>query len=86
MPTSIRLDEETTRLLESTARRLKRARSAVLQEAVREYCARAAEREAYPVERAKHLIGAFQSDESDLSENTGARVRELLEARRRDRR
>lgn len=79
MPTSIRLDHDTERALEEIAARRCESKSQVVRRAIAELVARES---ASPFERAADLIGSVHGGPDDLSEQTGRRFRELLEARR----
>lgn len=79
MPTSVRLDRKTERLVERLAREQGRTKSEVIRQAI----ALAAEKELgederTPYERSAHLIGCVSGGPPDLSVNTGAKVREIL--------
>lgn len=79
MPTSIRLDRDTDQALEEIAARRQETKSQVVRRAIAELVARES---ASPYERAADLIGTVRGGPDDLSERTGRRFRELLEARR----
>lgn len=79
MPTSVRLDRKTERLVERLAREQGRTKSEVIRQAI----VLAAEKELgederTPYERSAHLIGCVSGGPPDLSVNTGAKVREIL--------
>lgn len=86
MPTSVRLDARTERLINRLSRRSGRTKSQVIRDAI----ARLAEEEEAPREPAKtpyeamkHLIGIASGGPRDLSVRTGEKFRQLLLARRR---
>jgi hypothetical protein len=86
MPTSVRMDADTERLLEALASRLAVSRSEVIRRAVRalseaERSARTRP-QASPYERANDLLGSVTGGPPDLSAETGRRFAELLEAQR----
>jgi hypothetical protein len=80
MPMSVRLDASTDQALERIARRLGTTKSELARSAIRELITR---EEVGPRERAQDLIGCVSGGPTDLSERTGRRFRELLEARAR---
>jgi hypothetical protein len=82
MPFSVRFDPETEALIERLARTRGQSRSSVVREAVARYAAEADEddgKTAY--ERLEPFIGTWRSGRSDLSQNTGRKVAELLRDR-----
>jgi len=86
MPTSVRLDRKTERLVERLAREKGRTKSEVIRQAI----VLAAEKELRdqektPYERSAHLIGCVSGGPPDLSVNTGAKVREILRKKARSR-
>ena len=89
MPTSIRLDPQTERLLRQLARQRGQTKSEVVRAAIHslalemETGAEAANVTAF--DRFEHVVGIADSGGAALSEDTGAEVRELI-GRRRDRR
>ncbi len=88
MPTSVRLDTKTERLVERLARAKGRTKSEVIREAIviaadRDAQARIGDR---PYEAVAHLIGAVRGGPRDLSVKTGEKFRRLLVARKARRR
>ncbi len=79
MPTSVRLDAKTERVLERLARQRRMTKSAVIREAIH-IVADKEERtgSASPYEAVKDLIGCVSGGPPDLSERTGERFREIL--------
>lgn len=86
MPTSVRLDGRTRRLLERLMRSGSKTQSEVIREAI-EALARAESTgvESSPYAAVKDLIGCARGGPADLSEDTGTKFAELLSARRRNR-
>jgi hypothetical protein len=84
MPTSVRLDTKTERIVERLARQKGQTKSQVIREAI----AFAATRETRrpdprkPYEAIKHLIGIAHGGPPDLSERTGEKFTQMLLARR----
>lgn len=89
MPTSVRLDENTRRLLDRLMRKKGKTQSEVIREAI-EVLARSESTggDLSPYEAVEDLIGCVSGAPDDLSENTGKKFYELLlaERNRRDRR
>jgi hypothetical protein len=85
MPTSVRLDPKTERVVRSLARRTGRTRSQVIRDAIHRLATAEAEtRQGQTAfELWKDAIGCARGGPADLSENTGARFRSLLAAKRR---
>jgi Arc/MetJ-type ribon-helix-helix transcriptional regulator len=86
VPTSVRLDRKTERLVERLAREKGRTKSEVIRSAI----VLAVEKELgedkrTPYERSAHLIGCVSGGPPDLSVSTGARVREILSKKARSR-
>jgi hypothetical protein len=86
MPTSVRLDPDTERLITRLSRRTRRTKSQVIRDAI----ARLAEAEETsrepgrtPYEALKHLVGIARGGPRDLSVRTGDKFRQALRARRR---
>jgi predicted DNA-binding protein len=75
MPTSVRLDAETTRVLEELARSRSVSKSDVLREAIELL---AAQERVVPYDRVADLVGSVRSGPRDLSERTGELFRKLL--------
>lgn len=85
MPTSVRLDDRTRRLLKKLMRSRRKTQSEIIREAI-EALARTEESNAdelSPYRRVEDLIGCVSGGPADLSENTGRKFAELLAARRR---
>jgi hypothetical protein len=85
MPTSVRLDAKTERMVRSLARRTGRTRSQVIRDAIRHLAALESEAGQGPnvFELWKDAIGCAKGGPPDLSERTGDHFRSLLLARRR---
>jgi len=85
MPTSVRLDAKTERLVEKIARDEGRTKSQVIREAIvaAAESKRGKREETRPYDRIAHLIGIAKGGPSDLSERTGEKFRKLLEEKRR---
>lgn len=84
MPTSVRLDPETERLLARLARKRSQSKSDVIREAI-ETLARqevAVPEEGSVFESISDLIGCVDGGPPNLSERTGEKFRELLSKRR----
>jgi Arc/MetJ-type ribon-helix-helix transcriptional regulator len=79
MPTSVRLDRKTEKLLDKLARERSQSKSEVIREAI-EVLAQRAERarEQAFVDSIADLIGCVDGGPEDLSERTGKRFREIL--------
>lgn len=86
MPTSVRLDDRTRRLLEKLMRTTRKTRSEVIRQAI-EALARAESSgtESTPYDAVKDLIGCARGGPVDLSVDTGTKFAELLLERRRNR-
>ncbi|MBI1735510.1 MAG: ribbon-helix-helix protein, CopG family [Candidatus Rokubacteria bacterium] len=86
MPTSVRLDPETERLVARLSRRTRRTKSQVIRDAIATV-ARAEEASRPPSKTAydalEHLIGVTRGGPHDLSVRTGDKFRRLLVERRR---
>ena len=80
MPTSVRLEPETERLLERLAKQKSRTKSEVIREAIETL----AERESKPgrkensYEKIRDLVGCVRGGPEDLSCETGRRFRDAL--------
>jgi Arc/MetJ-type ribon-helix-helix transcriptional regulator len=85
MPTSVRLDQQTERVVRSLARRTGRSRSQVIRDAIRRLAATESETQRGPTvfEMWKDAIGCAEGGPPDLSERTGDHFRSLLSAKRR---
>ena len=85
MPTTVRLDPETLRLMQRLARRTGRTKSEVIREAIRRLgegeAVVGSARSAY--EAMEHAFGCWDSGGARLSEQTGRKLRDLLTERRR---
>jgi Arc/MetJ-type ribon-helix-helix transcriptional regulator len=75
VPTSVRLDPETERVLEELARSKSVSKSEVLRQAIELLASQV--RKA-PYDRVADLIGSVRGGPPDLSEETGKRFRQLL--------
>ena len=75
MPTSVRLDPKTQGVLERLARSRSQTRSEVVRQAIELLAAKEPQP---PFETVADLIGCVKGGPSDLSENTGQKLRELL--------
>jgi Arc/MetJ-type ribon-helix-helix transcriptional regulator len=84
MPTTVRLDPETLRLMRRLVRQTGRTKSEIIRDAIRRLGAGdradAAPRTAY--EAMEHAIGCWSSGGAGLSEQTGRKFRALLISRR----
>jgi Arc/MetJ-type ribon-helix-helix transcriptional regulator len=80
MTTSVRMDSETERLLDSLARERGSTKSEVVREAVRLVAQKARRRRRLPrpYDLFRGVIGSVRGGPSDLSERTGNRFRQLL--------
>jgi hypothetical protein len=86
MPTSVRLDARTERLIARLSRGSRRTKS----EVIRDVISKLADAEAAapltgrtPYEGLEHLIGLARGGPADLSVRTGDKLRRLLDGRRR---
>jgi hypothetical protein len=79
MPLSLRLNTETERALDRIAQRKGQTKSEVVRQAIEELVVR---ERLTPYERIEDLIGSVTGGPDDLSEDTGRRLRSLLEAKR----
>lgn len=84
MPTSVRLDAKTERLVGRLARTSGRSKSAVIREAIGRLAGaqEKAKPAKTPYDSIKHLIGIARGGPRDLSVRTGEKFRQLLRARR----
>ncbi len=80
MPTSVRLDPETERLLARLARKRSQSKSDVIREAIVSLSRQdvAVAEDETVLESISDLIGCVDGGPSNLSERTGERFRELL--------
>jgi predicted transcriptional regulator len=85
MPTSVRLDPQTERVVRSLARRTGRTRSQVIRDAIHRLAAAESKRRQGPTafEAWKDAIGCAEGGPPDLSDRTGDHFRALLAAKRR---
>ena len=85
MPTSVRLDPKTERIVRSLARRTGRTRSQVIRDAIHRLAAAESETQDGQVifEMWRDAIGCVRGGPPDLSERTGERFRSLLLTKRR---
>lgn len=83
MPISVRLDEDTRRILNRLARQRRLSQSEVVRRGIR-LLAENEPREdtANPYETLRHLVGRIHGGPDDLSEQTGRGFRRILVARR----
>ena len=85
MPTSVRLDPKTERVVRSLARRTGRTRSQVIRDAIHRLAAAESEtgNGQTVFEMWRDAIGCAEGGSPDLSERTGEHFRSLLRAKRR---
>jgi len=85
MPTTVRLDAETLRLMQRLTRRTGRTKSEIIREAIRRLGAGepAAGSATSAYAAMEHAFGCWDSGGARLSEQTGRRFRDLLIDRRR---
>ena len=85
MPTSVRLDPKTQRVIRELARRMGRTQSEVIRDAIHRFAAAESEerRGQTAFELWKDAIGCAEGGPPELSERTGERFRSHLLARRR---
>lgn len=88
MSTSLRLDEETRRLLDRLARDERKSKSDVIREAIREHGkARSTENVGLSVyDSIRHLVGIVEGGDPTLSQRTGERFAEIVRVKARGRR
>jgi predicted DNA-binding protein len=79
MPTSIRLDPDTDRALEELAKRRATTKSELIRGAIEDLLA---DERLTPYERVADLVGSVSGGPEDLSEQTGKKLRSLLEGRK----
>ena len=86
MPTSVRLDPETERLIARLSRTTRRTKSEVIRDAIGRF---AREEEGAggrgtrtPYDALKHLVGVARGGPRDLSVRTGDKFRRLIRQRR----
>ena len=75
MPTSVRLDARTERVLERLARSRSQTKSEIVRQAIDVL---AAQERKHPFEAVSDLIGCVSGGPPDLSEDTGRKYRDLL--------
>lgn len=75
MPTSVRLDAKTERVLERLARSRSQTKSEVVRQAIDLLAAQERQR---PFEAVADLIGCVRGGPPDLSEDAGRKLRDLL--------
>jgi hypothetical protein len=84
MTLSVRLDEETRRLLTRLARARRLSRSELVRRGIHLLAQNDPNtQEANPYQLLRHLIGRVHGGPPDLSERTGARFRKILTERKR---
>jgi hypothetical protein len=84
MTVSVRLDEETRRLLNRIARTRRLSKSEVVRRGIQLVAQHdPSTQEADPYASIVHLIGRVHGGPPDLSEHTGARFRKMLAERKR---
>jgi hypothetical protein len=85
MPTSVRLDPKTERVIRALARRMGRTQSEIIRDAIHRLAAAESEerRGQTAFDLWKDVIGCAKGGPPDLSERTGERFRALLLAKRR---
>lgn len=83
MPLSVRMDEETRKVLDRIARSKGIARSEVIRRGIRLVAEQEGIGTVTPaIEQIRHLVGSVGGGPSDLSSKTGERFRELISSRR----
>lgn len=84
---TVRLDDETERIVERIARRRKQTKSEVVRGAIAALAKEEGQRsDGKPYEAVAHLVGSVRGGPSDLSERTGDKFRRQLMDRKRARR
>jgi Ribbon-helix-helix protein, copG family len=78
MTISVRLDDDTRRLLTRLARSHRLSQSEVVRRAIRRLANSDSSEDINVYERIKHLIGIGHSGRSDLSQQTGENFRQML--------
>jgi hypothetical protein len=79
MTLSVRLDDDTRRLLKRLARSHRVSHSEIVRRAIRQMAKEDPATEEFNLyERIKHLVGKVHSGRSDLSENTGEKFRQIV--------
>lgn len=85
MPTSVRLDPETERLIGRLSRTLRRTKSQVIRDAIGKFAREEADAWSStrtPYDALKHLVGVAHGGPHDLSVRTGEKFRRLVRQRR----
>lgn len=85
MPTSVRLDPETEKLLDRLARQRSQTKSDIIREAIYALAAtdKAIQSRETLHDSIRDLVGCIESGVGDLSEQTGKRFRDLVAAKNR---
>ncbi len=85
MPTSVRLDPKTERLIERLARKKKQTKSEVIREAIEVLASQETRLDVQggPYDAVADLIGCVSGGPPDLSERTGKRFLRLLTEKKR---
>lgn len=78
MSLSVHLDEETKKLLDGLARSEGLSRSEIVRRSIHLLAEQRMRGEATPFDTVKHLIGRARGGPRNLSERTGAQLRDLL--------
>lgn len=80
MTTTVRMDPETEKLLESLAREQGTTKSEIVREAVKSAARRRrrSHRVERPIDAFREVIGCVRGGSPDLSERTGERLRKIL--------
>lgn len=87
MPLSVRLDDDTRKLLNRLARESRVSRSEVVRRGIRLLAENDDQGdEAIPYDKIRHLIGSIRGGPADLSERTGKNFRKILAERQARRR
>jgi predicted DNA-binding protein len=83
MPTSVRLDAKTERVLERLVKKKNRTKSEIIREAIENLAVQQSKssRRVNAYEGIKDLVGCVQGGPSDLSINTGRKFRDLLRSK-----
>jgi predicted DNA-binding protein len=79
MTLSVRLDDETKKLLSRMARARRTSRSEIVRQAIHAFANEdSASNEVSVYDRMKHVIGSVHSGRGDLSENTGEKFFQIV--------
>jgi len=82
VPTSVRLDPDLEALVMKTAEVLSVKKSALIRQAIQEFCRKTLERSGRrPYELVKDLIGCAEGGPQDLAENSRKHLAEIFSAR-----